>query len=89
MSKGMIVLDIPEYCDYCPVGRIFGIESGVECLLAPIGHAVSGYGCHVDKPGWCPIRPLPAQYSIGMATTPILEEAWINRAQGITENQRR
>ena len=61
MSKGIIVVDIQEYCDYCPAGRIFGIESGVECLLAPKGHAVSGYGYHVDKPDWCPIRPVPEE----------------------------
>ena len=61
MSKGIIVMDIPEYCDYCPAGRIFGINSGVECLVAPEGQCVSGYGFHVGRPDWCPIRPMPGR----------------------------
>lgn len=59
MRKGIIVVDIPEYCDYCPVGRIFGVNSGVECLVAPEGECVSGYGFHVKRPDWCPIEPAP------------------------------
>ena len=31
MSKSILVIDMPECCDYCPVGRIFGIEGQVEC----------------------------------------------------------
>lgn len=59
MSKGIIVVDVPECCDYCPVGRIFGFAGGVECLVAPEGHCVSGYGFQIEKPDWCPIRPIP------------------------------
>ena len=59
MSKGITVVDIPEYCDYCPNGRIFGINSAVECLVAPEGTCVSGHGLHVKRPDWCPIKVLP------------------------------
>lgn len=59
MVKGVIVVDMPEYCDYCPCGRIFGIASSVECLIATDGHRVTGTGIHVKKPEWCPIRPIP------------------------------
>lgn len=60
MERGVIVVDMPEYCDYCPVGRIFGFESGVECLIATDGQSrVTRYGIHVKKPEWCPIRPMP------------------------------
>lgn len=59
MAKGIIVVDVPDYCDYCPVGRICGFESAVECLVAPKDHCVSGYGFRVEKPDWCPIRPMP------------------------------
>lgn len=58
MSKGIIVVDVPEYCDYCSVGRMFGYDSGVECLAAPEGNCVSGYGFHIKKPDWCPIQPM-------------------------------
>lgn len=58
--KGIIVVDIPECCDYCSVGRIFGFESGVECLASPReGICVSGYGFQIKKPDWCPILPMP------------------------------
>ena len=56
MSKGIIVVDIPKYCDYCPAGSF---ESGVECLVAPEGHCVLSYGFHIEKPDWCPIKPIP------------------------------
>lgn len=60
MERGIIVVDMPEYCDCCPIGRVFGFESGVECLVASErSNRVSGYGFHVKKPDWCPIRPMP------------------------------
>lgn len=62
MSKGITVVDIPEYCDYCPNGRIFGINSAVECLVAPEGTCVSGHGLHVKRPDWCPIKELPMRH---------------------------
>lgn len=58
MSEGIIKIKIPEYCDYCPVGRIFGFESGVECLVAPEGRCVSGHGFRVKRPEWCPIKEI-------------------------------
>ena len=58
MKEGIIRICIPEYCDYCPVGRIFGVNSGVECLVAPEGQCVSGYGFHVKRPEWCPIKEI-------------------------------
>lgn len=58
MSEGIIRICVPEYCDCCPVGRIFGINSGVECLVAPEGQSVSGYGFHVNRPEWCPIEEI-------------------------------
>lgn len=65
MAKGVIVVDMPEYCDYCPVGRIFGFESGVECLIATNGRScVSGYGIKVKKPEWCPIKPMPDRWEV-------------------------
>lgn len=59
MAKGFIAIDIPEHCDLCPLGRIFGMNGGVECRVAPEGKCVAGYGLHIEKPDWCPIRPFP------------------------------
>ena len=60
MSKGMIVIDkLPEYCDYCPMARLFGVAGGIECKAAPEGHCVVGYGLRMKRPEWCPIKPAP------------------------------
>lgn len=63
MAKGIIVVDIPEKCKYCPfsVNRIganhycYIIESigDYDALSHPI--SMDEY---YSKPGWCPIRSL-------------------------------
>ena len=87
MSKGIIVMDIPEYCDYCPVGRMFGFDSGVECLVAPEGQCVSGHGFHVERPDWCPIKPLPDKLP---EHEPVAykdnDNNWVNRMKRLPEH---
>lgn len=56
MSKSILVVDTPECCDYCPVGRIFGMAGQVECM--------EGKDIRVNNngriiPDWCPLRDLP------------------------------
>lgn len=55
MAKGIIVVETPDYCDLCPLGRIFGMGGGVECMVAPDGRRVAGYGFHLEKPDYPPI----------------------------------
>ena len=64
MAKGIIVVDIPEKCKYCPfsVNRIganhycYIVESigNYDALSHPI--SMDEY---YSKPDWCPIKPMP------------------------------
>ena len=56
MSKSILVIDTPENCDYCPVGRIFGMEGQVECMAGK-DIVVNNNGMVI--PDWCPLRDLP------------------------------
>lgn len=59
MSKSILVIDTPECCDYCPVGRIFGMEGQVECMEGK-DIRVNNNGRTI--PDWCPLRDLPEKY---------------------------
>lgn len=51
MSKGIIVMDIPENCEDCPC-----------CHTDNYDFYCKRNGNHVDweeNPDWCPIRPMP------------------------------
>lgn len=56
MSKSILVIDTPECCDYCPVGRIFGMAGQVECMEGK-GIRVNNNGRTI--PDWCPLLDLP------------------------------
>ena len=66
MAKGIIVVDIPEKCKYCPfsVNRI-GAEH--YCYIVEstgnndaFSHPIST-GQYYSKPDWCPIKEIPAR----------------------------
>lgn len=61
MSKSILVIDTPEYCDYCPVGRIFGIAGQVECMAGK-DIRVNNNGRAI--PDWCPLRDLPEKRKV-------------------------
>ena len=51
MSKGFIMMDMPENCEDCPC-----------CHTDDYDFYCKRNGNHVDweeKPDWCPIRPMP------------------------------
>lgn len=56
MSKSILVIDTPECCDYCPVGRIFGMAGQVECME---GKDVRVNNNGRTIPDWCPLLDLP------------------------------
>lgn len=56
MSKSILVMDTPKCCDYCPVGRIFGMTGQVECM-ASNDIRVNEDGKTI--PHWCPLKELP------------------------------
>lgn len=60
MSKSILVIDTPECCDYCPVGRIFGMAGQVECMEGK-DIRVNNNGRTI--PDWCPLRDFPEKKS--------------------------
>lgn len=55
MAKGIIIIDVPESCDECPV--VFRHEEERCCCITK-------RNSFTTKPDWCPIKPLPEKYSI-------------------------
>ncbi len=54
MSKAVLVMDMPESCEWCPLGRLFGTAGAVECNVAN----KINRNCE-SVPDWCPLRPMP------------------------------
>lgn len=55
MSKGMIVVDMPEKCCNCRMGFVNEFYVQFECYYK-VGEEIKPDD---GKPDWCPIRPLP------------------------------
>ena len=55
MSKGIIVVDMPDKCCNCRMGFVNECYDQFECYFKP------GAEIKPDerKPDWCPIRPIP------------------------------
>lgn len=56
MSKSILAIDTPECCDYCPVGRIFGMAVKVECMAGKDIRVNNNGGI---IPNWCQLLDLP------------------------------
>lgn len=54
MAKGIIVVDMPETCQWCDCRQID--DCGTYCFS---GAYVGNYATQNTKPDWCPIKPLP------------------------------
>ena len=53
--KAVLVIDMPECCDYCPVCRFFGMSGFTECTV--MNDKVNRDG--QTRPDWCPLKPFP------------------------------
>lgn len=54
MSKGIIVVDVPENCGYCDFNALCG-DGKHRCGVGSIEDIIDGYEDSI--PDWCPIRP--------------------------------
>ena len=54
MSKGIIIVDMPESCDMCKMGFQNEYYDRFECFLEPDKKLKNPEEC---KPDWCPIQP--------------------------------
>lgn len=67
MSKGIIVVDMPRNCMECKCRLDFGGGSycGAESKFLDDWE----FDLQNEKPGWCPIKPIPTQKDIKKAHT--------------------
>ena len=56
MSKSILVIGTPDCCDYCSIGRIFGMTGQVECMASK-DIRVNQDGKTI--PDWCPLKKVP------------------------------
>ena len=54
MSKGIIVVDVPENCGYCDFNALCG-DGKHRCGVGSIEDIIDGYEDSI--PYWCPIKP--------------------------------
>lgn len=54
MSKGIIVIEIPENCRMCPLRT-----ESATCIASR--KDVYIFALRYEKPDWCPIKPMPEQ----------------------------
>lgn len=60
MNKAIIVIDMPESCDKCPL--FHGFYTDMTC-------GANNYGINYPYPAdfrqdWCPLKPLPEKYDM-------------------------
>ncbi len=60
MGKSILIIDTPKSCDYCPVGRIFGMAGAGECRARQIEdiHNVCVNRDGTTIPDWCPLKKI-------------------------------
>lgn len=55
MSKGILVVDIPESCDMCDFTEM--VNGKLYCCVPGCGELAEDYiNC---RPDWCPLHPMP------------------------------
>ena len=56
MSKAILVIDMPNNCDKCP---LFFVSARDMCCRA-LNNKTIDYPYPINyKPNWCPLKPLP------------------------------
>lgn len=58
MSKSVLVMDTPESCSECKIGRDMSGYMEI-CIICPIANKVALNEEAETVPEWCPLKPLP------------------------------
>lgn len=77
MSKGIIVVDMPENCRNVKAKNGEGgcQYGGIICMLT--GKDVMKHNWNGEKPDWCPIKPMPEKKSpMEQTVSPIITEQY-------------
>lgn len=65
MDKAILVIDMPDSCDGCPL--CYGNDISDWCLVMGHFHGdVWGHTTNHTKPDWCPLKPAPEKVKIFM-----------------------
>ena len=84
MSKGIIVVDIPENCGDC---AYFQYDGQYDRYCGANGEDLMNIDWNSEKPDWCPIKPLPEKLP---EHEPVAykdnEDNWINRMKRLPEH---
>ena len=75
MNKAVLVTDMPQTCFDCPFGDTERIcEMCMACEREIHDEEGKFDELDIDKPLWCPLKPLPKQKSENAKT--VAEETW-------------
>ena len=59
MSKAVLVIDMPEKCEKCPLNTLYGDAGYYVCEAGRYCGKKWGRVDLSSKPDWCPLRPMP------------------------------
>lgn len=59
MSKAVLVMDMPEKCEKCPLKTLYGDAGYYVCEAGRYCGKKWGRVDLSSKPDWCPLRPMP------------------------------
>ena len=73
MSKAVLVMDMPEKCEKCPLKTLYGDAGYYVCEAGRYCGKKWGRVDLSSKPDWCPLRPMQEkdkkQYSTGASNS--------------------
>ena len=59
MSKAVLVMDMPEKCEKCPLKTLYGDAGYYVCEAGRYCGKKWGRVDLSSKPDWCPLHPMP------------------------------
>ena len=60
MSKAILVIDMPNGCDGCPICRGIASDGDFVCSIKDKdGNEQGFYDGEYERPDYCPLKPLP------------------------------
>ena len=66
MKKAVLVIDMPEHCEECPLRVLWAkyhcVVNGKFC------GDEQGFYSSLTKPSWCPLKPLPEKRDLSYGT---------------------
>lgn len=75
MGKGIIVLDMPQNCQWCPfVIKDMRLKTGLCAAWENLHDDMRIIPPDYEKPDWCPVQKMPEKKDI----VPLSSESWVS-----------